>query len=232
VVCQTFSDYEYLIIDGNSTDGSVAIIKQYADAIHYWVSEPDKGIYSAMNKGIAKATGEYVIFMNSGDCFIHENTLKNVFSTEHTADLLVGNVIVNGKYFKIRETISHKITFYYFMVNPICHQATFTKRRLFDEIGGYDEQLKISSDWKFVFLATMKYNKNIEIINEDIAWVDATGISASEEAGRLIKKEQDETIKQYFPYLYDDYKELYRLKRFSAQRLKNHLFWRFRKIFY
>jgi glycosyltransferase involved in cell wall biosynthesis len=67
VVNQTFRDYEYIIIDGGSTDGSVDVIKEYADKIDYWVSEPDKGIYNAMNKGVAAAHGEYTNFLNSGD---------------------------------------------------------------------------------------------------------------------------------------------------------------------
>ena len=69
VVNQTYTDYEFIIIDGGSTDGSVEVIKEYANIITYWVSEPDKGIYNAMNKGIEVANGEYLNFMNSGDCF-------------------------------------------------------------------------------------------------------------------------------------------------------------------
>ena len=68
VVAQNYSDYEYIIIDGGSTDNSRQIIESYADHISYWVSEPDKGVYNAMNKGIAQATGEYLHFLNSGDC--------------------------------------------------------------------------------------------------------------------------------------------------------------------
>ncbi|MDR2910496.1 MAG: glycosyltransferase [Bacteroidales bacterium] len=76
VVKQTFTDYEYIVIDGGSTDGSADIIKQHANKITYWVSEPDKGIYNAMNKGIRVAKGEYCLFLNSGDWLINSNGNK------------------------------------------------------------------------------------------------------------------------------------------------------------
>ena len=76
VLNQTYSDVEYIIIDGGSTDGTVDIIKKYADRLVYWVSEPDKGIYDAMNKGIAAATGDYINFMNSGDRFASTNVIE------------------------------------------------------------------------------------------------------------------------------------------------------------
>ena len=69
IVCQTYTDFEFIIIDGGSTDGSVDVIKEYAEHIAYWVSEKDNGRYNAMNKGVCQAKGDYCIFMNSGDCF-------------------------------------------------------------------------------------------------------------------------------------------------------------------
>jgi glycosyltransferase involved in cell wall biosynthesis len=231
VICQKFTDYEYIIIDGNSTDNSVNVIKKYSDSIHYWISEPDTGIYNAMNKGIKIATGEYVILMNSGDRFVDKNTLFHVFSKEHTADLLVGNIIMEWKRFNERRSCPSKITFYHFFAgDTLHHQATFTKRALFDEIGLYDEELEICSDWKFALFAIAKYNKSLEKLNEDIALRDVNGISNSEKFTSLLKKEHEETLQKDFPYFYDDYKELYLLKRFTFHRLKKHIKWRLRKI--
>lgn len=90
VVCQTFTDYEWLVIDGGSTDGSREFIEQHQDKFAYWCSEPDKGIYNAMNKGIVRAKGEYLNFMNSGDCFACEETVAEVFGKNRTADILYG----------------------------------------------------------------------------------------------------------------------------------------------
>jgi hypothetical protein len=184
-----------------------------------------------MNKGIRKATGEYVIFMNSGDCFINSDTLLNVFSKEHTADLLVGNMIREWKsYYKEKTIIASKITFYTIVMNPIPHQSTFTKRSLFDDLGFYDERFKICADRKFFILAVFKYDKSIEKLDEDIAVMDTTGISNSEIYFPSMKKEEDEIFRECFPYLYEDYKELYNLKRFTIPRLKSHIKWRFREF--
>ena len=93
VVCQTFTDYEWLVIDGGSTDGSREFIEQHQDKFAYWCSESDKGIYNAMNKGIVRAKGEYLNFMNSGDYFVSDKTLAKVFSREINVDILYGYVI-------------------------------------------------------------------------------------------------------------------------------------------
>ena len=87
---QTFRDYEWLVIDGGSTDGSRKFIEQHQDKFAYWCSEPDKGIYNAMNKGIVKAKGEYLNFMNSGDCFVGEDVVKSVFSEQYRTDIIYG----------------------------------------------------------------------------------------------------------------------------------------------
>ena len=91
VVCQTYKDYEYIIIDGGSTDGSAELIRQYTDHLTFWVSEPDKGIYNAMNKGVAHANGEYLNFMNSGDCFYDENVLQTL-KAHLDSDIVEGQV--------------------------------------------------------------------------------------------------------------------------------------------
>lgn len=97
VVSQTYTDFEYIIIDGASTDGSVDIIKEYADRITYWVSEPDNGIYNAMNKGILKAKGEYLQFLNSGDWLVDEGVLQTMIKYTDDVDILIGNIyLING----------------------------------------------------------------------------------------------------------------------------------------
>ena len=89
---QSFGDYEYIIIDGGSTDGSEEVIEQCAARLSYWVSESDKGIYHAMNKGIAQAHGEYLVFMNSGDCFHDSSVLECVAAQKLDVDIAIGTV--------------------------------------------------------------------------------------------------------------------------------------------
>ena len=90
VIHQTYRDFEYIVIDGGSTDGSVDILKKYDQQINYWVSEKDSGIYNAMNKGISKAHGEYLNFMNSGDCFYALDNLERVAKYQYETDFIVG----------------------------------------------------------------------------------------------------------------------------------------------
>ena len=106
VINQTYSNIEYIIIDGGSTDGTLDVIKKYADKIAYWVSEPDKGIYDAMNKGIKVATGEWINFMNCGDYFVANNTLESVFGSGKIykkAEILYGDSIQLNVEKKINE---------------------------------------------------------------------------------------------------------------------------------
>lgn len=154
VVNQTYNDIQYIVIDGGSTDGSAEIIKEYTDRINYWVSEPDKGIYNAMNKGIDAAKGEYCLFLNSGDC-LHSNTIiEKVIDGKLEDDIVMGLVkyMPSGRigYTDIKPPVT-LLDFY--KGAPIPHPAAFVKRILLTKYR-YDETLKIVSDWKF-FLQTI-----------------------------------------------------------------------------
>ena len=100
VLSQTFNDFEYIIVDGESSDNSVDLIKEFNTKFQnlYWISEPDSGIFNAMNKGINLSKGKYLLFLNSGDFLSDQNTLEQVFSNKRNADILCGkaNIIENG----------------------------------------------------------------------------------------------------------------------------------------
>ena len=130
VLNQTYPNIEYIIIDGGSTDGTLDIIKKYEDKISYWVSEPDKGIYDAMNKGTLKATGEWLNFMNAGDTFYNEQVLEKVFKDNNWSDtdVIYGDVIyVYPDKEEIRKTTSLKRIK---VGIPFCHQCVFVKTKL------------------------------------------------------------------------------------------------------
>lgn len=93
VICQSFSDYEYIIIDGGSTDGSKELIELYQNKVTYWISETDKGIYNAMNKGIKTGKGDYCLFLNSGDWLVNSTVIEKEFSDSKQADIIYGNTI-------------------------------------------------------------------------------------------------------------------------------------------
>ena len=205
IVFQTFSDYEYIIIDGGSTDGSVDIIKQYADKITYWVSEPDSGIFNAMNKGVLKATGEYCQFLNSGDILYSENVLDDVFREDYIEDIITGNIIeVHSKKTTlrkgrpyVREQEGKSLTAFDLFAGSLFHQATFIRRKLFDQYGLYDEKYKIVSDSTFFFKLIALNGVKLKYIDVIVVYFDMNGISNVNVS--LDDKEREEAFKELLP---------------------------------
>lgn len=176
VVAQTCRDFEYAIIDGGSTDGSKEVIKRFqqiSDLPNFkYVSEPDEGIYDGMNKGISIATGEYLLFMNSGDCFSSNNVLDLFCNKQkHTADLIIGRQhhIRNGKKSACRRTYAEEVDEQFLISNTLPHQATFIKRELIQKIGGYRLDFRIVADWVFWYEAVVDHKAKIEAIDLFVA---------------------------------------------------------------
>lgn len=163
VICQTFHDLEWIVIDGGSTDGSRELIEQYSDHFAYWVSEPDKGIYNAMNKGIRVTHGDYLLFLNSGDWLYKDNVLESVFLNNPTEDFVYCDdggskgVIADGGSPSV-------IDFRFLYTYTICHQTIFHNRRVFDA-GLYDERYKIVADWKLLYQHIIKNNATYRKLN-------------------------------------------------------------------
>ena len=177
VISQTFHDFEWIVIDGGSTDGSAELIKQYADHFTYWVSEPDKGIYNAMNKGIRQAKGEWLQFLNSGDLLYEKTTLQKIFDQEYSSDVLYGNAKNINKDGSISDYIAPDVLSYSHLYNgwPISHQASFFKRMLF--VGHlYNEHFRIVSDWEYCLNLILR-GCHFEHINRYVVWYDNNGIS-------------------------------------------------------
>ena len=149
VINQTYLNIEYIIIDGGSTDGTVNVIKKYADKIAYWVSESDKGIYDAMNKGIAYSHGEYCNFINAGDKFCSSSILKQVMDFNHVADIIVVHDLHVNEHNKIvsRSVLPRRYNLLHFYITTIPHQSCFIRASLLKKYY-YDTSLKIVSDWK------------------------------------------------------------------------------------
>lgn len=177
----TFNDYEWLVIDGGNIDSSLQIIKEYNHLISYSCSEPDNGIYNAMNKGITKSKGEYLIFMNSGDCFYSPDILDMVFLGKTDSDILYGNILYVYKDREELKKAPSELTLRFLYEYTIYHQASFIKRTLFIASEGYDEKLKIVSDWK-MWLIWILQNRKFQYINKIICRFDAYGISTDNEA--------------------------------------------------
>lgn len=213
VVSQTFTDFEYIIIDGASTDGSVDIIKEYADRITYWVSEPDTGIYNAMNKGILKANGEYLQFLNSGDWLCTKFVLSQVLENDYSEDMLIGNKYCADTTKRIpwHITIHHgnkKDNLVYGMdliFDSLPHQASFIKKNLFIKYGLYDESLQLVSDWKFTIDTIINHNITTRLFR-DIYVCEFNAEGKSMNSSGLLSKEINSVLKSYFPQkVLDDY---------------------------
>lgn len=178
VLNQTYQDIEYLIIDGASTDDTLEIVKEYTmnPKVHLF-SEKDRGISDAFNKGIAKATGEYILFLNSGDYFLNENCLQKV------AEVLIDNLhdIVT---FSVRSVCRQKYPkdekegYLLWETSMIPHQGTFVAKKVFAKVGGFYETYKIRMDYDF-FSRCYKENCSFFCIPLEIAYYDADGISAN-----------------------------------------------------
>ncbi|MGL4518274.1 MAG: glycosyltransferase family 2 protein [Phocaeicola sp.] len=201
VLNQTSTDFEYIVIDGGSTDGSVELIKSYQDRLAYWVSEPDKGVYNAMNKGVARATGEYLNFMNAGDSFYADTVLEAVGAYE--GDFLAGDVFRLDSQ-QVQRYSKHP-SFRTLCVYGFNHQAMFMKRVLFAE-EAYDETLRILSDWKFVLKHVLQHNATYVPMELVVANFEAAGLSGNM---MNLKRERTQVLSELLaPSILPDYEFL------------------------
>jgi glycosyltransferase involved in cell wall biosynthesis len=179
---QEFKNYEYIVIDGGSTDGILDLIKENEAFIDYWVSEKDEGIYDAMNKGIKVAKGEYCYFLNSDDRIASPKTLEKIFDKAENIDagIIYGNLAVlkNGRLKNVLK-LSRKITFYSFYRSKVAihHQASFIKRELFEKYGYYSLDFTISADWAFFYESVIVHHVKAQYINRVFAVFLAGGAS-------------------------------------------------------
>ncbi len=176
VAGQDYSPVEYIVIDGGSTDGTVEVIKSHAEHVAYWVSEPDKGIYDAMNKGLAKASGEWVNFMNAGDVFFSEKVLTGIFIQDmEDTDVLYGDSIAHYPAFKAWRKAMPLEDIWKGMI--CCHQAMFFRTTLFKN-RAYMPGLTFSADYEVV-LWLHHSGKNFRYVPKTIAVFDTRGTSNS-----------------------------------------------------
>lgn len=177
VINQTvFDKVEYIIIDGGSTDGSIEVIKENLDKFSFWVSEKDNGIYNAMNKGIKVSTGDYLLFLNSGDYLSENNVLERVFPYLQY-DIVYGNEWkVNERHKGPYEAkYPDKLDEGFFRRTTLPHQSTFIKAELLKE-NPYSESYKIISDWKF-FIEAFRCGKTYKHMPFIVSVYDCSGFS-------------------------------------------------------
>ncbi len=247
VINQTCKEFEYIIIDGGSTDSSLDIIRSFTvipqgihssiyrketnhSPISYWVSERDSGIYEAMNKGIEMAKGEYCQFLNSGDWLTTPNVIEEILKSIPDCSIYYGNmlkVFPNGKIYRDNagKGILSMVSFYQGSLN---HSSDFIKRNLFDKYGMYDEKLKIAADWKWYLIAIGLNNEPIKYTDIDVTCFNMRGISSTNK--QLLNKERREVLEEYIPaHILSDYDKYFcqigQLNRVNKNRMFRALFW-------
>jgi glycosyltransferase involved in cell wall biosynthesis len=218
---QTWRDFEYIIIDGGSTDGSAEYIALQKECFDYWISEPDKGIYNAMNKGIAKATGEYLLFLNSGDYLYSNRVLEENHSQVKDYDLIYFDLETFGEKDPQIVTYPEHIKFSYMLLGTLPHPATFIKTKIFDQIGLYDENFKIVSDWKFFMLALFKYNRTYFKVNQILSVFCIGGISSDIKNIKLHTRERNDVLNSDFKAYVAEINELNELKLLVSRLRKS-----------
>ena len=220
VASQTCHEIEHVIVDGSSKDGSVEIIKEYVNqCLMYdvlWVSEPDKGVYDAMNKGIKKAHGEYCLFLNAGDVLYGDSAIEELMANEPKADIVSCNAIYEKSQYQAERFIlsPKEIKASDVILSYLPHQATLIRHSLFSSIHLYDDSFRIVSDWLFFIETLLKYNATYQHIQMFLSVCETEGLSSNPANNQLMDEEFHRGLKKVLPLYYADYAEL-RSARFT-----------------
>ena len=202
VQAQTYENIEYIIVDGNSKDKTLELVQQYPDVVTKWVSEPDKGLYDAMNKGIAMATGDYIGILNSDDTFFEPETIQKVvdFLVENKVEACTGDIVQHKNGRIIRRYSSKKWSPAKLKIGFMPpHPSIFFKKELFGSFGAYVLGYKIASDYELIIRYFLKHKiswkySGITITSMAIGGASSSGMSSyhtiTEEVGKAFRGNQ------------------------------------------
>lgn len=242
VVSQNQKNFEHIIIDGASTDNSVSVIKEYVTNSQNqvrWISEPDDGIYNAMNKGIRMAEGEYIQILNSGDILASDDVVEKMLAElgrlnsilESKLPILYGNMIKDFGSGKMkRDTCGYDNytpeSFLYFYRGTLNHDCAYIRRDLFEKYGYYSEEMKICSDWEWYVRTIALGGEKVYYTDVDVTIFDMFGVSESNGKNKeIIKTERRKYLETIMlPSVLRDY-DMYSTPIYQYQRLKRHHLW-------
>lgn len=226
VFAQTCHDFEYIIIDGASTDGSVDIIREYETLVRSsvrpfaitWTSESDTGIYDGMNRGILKANGKYLLFMNSGDVLANDEVIANWLSHDIHADIVSCNAIFEkSRYHKEQLIISPPVAkAQHLILSFLPHQATFIRRQLFEDIHLYDTSFRAISDWLLFIEAILVHHASYQHIHMFVARCETEGLTNRPDSGKLIDEEFQRGLQKVLPLYYDVFADLRKSRKINS----------------
>lgn len=215
VTKQRFADWELIVIDGGSTDGTIEYLEDLSVSNLYYVSESDNGVYDAQNKGIRMARGEYCLFLNAGDVLYDERVLELMFADNSNADIIYGNEIVvdaDGKRVEYCKGVENP-TFLDLYMSCMKHQATFIRRNLFEKYGMYDDGLCIVADWEW-FFRVIAYHDDITLQYKDVDVSLFENTGKSYHSPEICKTERQQVLNSYMSHRQQiDYDFFCRYKR-------------------
>lgn len=219
VVAQSCYNFEHIIVDGGSTDISPMLIRNYAKespfTVH-WISEPDSGIYNAMNKGVKMSHGDYLLFLNSGDVLYDPEVVKRFYESKVVADIATGTeVMPDGT--KILPPNDNRLTYDFFYEDTLLHQSTFIRKDAFERFGPYREDYRIVSDWEWFFRAIIRDGATYQPLDFIVAVFNDGGISNNPDYGLLHKNEREQVHTEILPRVRSDYFELQRLRKVELE---------------
>jgi len=201
VLEQSFTEFEFIIVDGNSSDGTKEWLSENSQKISKWISEKDSGIYNAQNKGIDLANGTYCLFLNAGDVLVKNNVLEKAFSLmNQETDIAYGDVLLsneNGVYSKKRHP--EQLSSLYLLKEVVAHQSQFIRRELFMKFGKYNEEFLITADFEFFAKMFWEKNVNLQHIPLTVSDFNTEGLSSSVSQRKKIEEERKEIHKKYVP---------------------------------
>ncbi len=201
IAAQTYNNIEYIVVDGASKDYTPAILRKYEQNITKLISEPDSGVYNAMNKGIKAATGDLLFFLNADDVFINELVVEQFveFAKERTERLILGNIVLLDKYTgKVYHEKQQLIDDIQLLKSTVFHPATFFRREVFEKYGLYNEENKIASDYEWYLNYFVKNNGDYAYLDFPVSIFSMSGLSSNEEHGKIHQDERKIIQKKYF----------------------------------
>ncbi|MEN9883349.1 MAG: hypothetical protein RLZZ420_566 [Bacteroidota bacterium] len=217
VLSQTFQSFEYIVVDGDSDDGSIDYLTSLGPSLSCLIAEKDNGIYDAMNKGISCAQGQYILFLNSGDCFYEANSLNSIAKYCGQAAIVYGNMaVVENGMMRIQKYPKH-LNAHYFLFDTIPHPSTIIRTDLFSQFGKYHTKYSIVSDWAF-FLDTIIGGKvSYQYIDNTVSVFNLQGISSQPGSHRVIRKEMDDYLSTQYTLYYVYYKVMWFMKYYPKR---------------
>jgi len=204
IACQSSKDFEWVVVDGASSDNTLEELRSYENHITKLISESDNCLYDAMNKGILVSSGRYLYFLNAGDMLAEQNVINDFIQSPQKGDIIVGDILikyVDGReqYRESKSLIFNKELLYW---RPMHHQATIIKRELFEKYGMYNLNYQICADWEFFCRVILKYKTEVTSWHRFMSVFCNDGISADIRNRKIFKKERFRIRRRYYPLHY------------------------------